>query len=26
MKVKSGIADWLDSHGCKSVNEIIGIV
>lgn len=24
MKVKNGINDWLDSHGCKSVTEIIG--
>ena len=24
VKVKSGINDWLDSHGCKSVTEIIG--
>ena len=24
MKVKDGINEWLDSHGCKSVTEIIG--
>ena len=24
VKVKNGINDWLDSHGCKSVTEIIG--
>jgi dihydroorotate dehydrogenase (NAD+) catalytic subunit len=24
MKVITGINDWLDSHGCKSVTEIIG--
>lgn len=26
VKVAQGINDWLDSHGCKSVNEIIGAV
>ena len=26
IKVRDGISDWLDSHGCKSVQEIIGIV
>ena len=25
-KVKTGINDWLDSHGCTSVQEIIGAV
>lgn len=25
-KVAQGISDWLDSHGCKSVDEIIGII
>lgn len=25
-KVKDGINDWLDSHGCKSVSEIIGVL
>lgn len=24
IKVRNGINDWLDSHGCKSVQEIIG--
>jgi dihydroorotate dehydrogenase (NAD+) catalytic subunit len=24
MKVITGLNDWLDSHGCKSVTEIIG--
>ncbi len=24
VKVKNGINEWLDLHGCKSVNEIIG--
>lgn len=24
IKVRDGIDDWLDSHGCKSVQEIIG--
>ena len=24
MKVRDGINDWLDKHGCKSVTEIIG--
>ena len=26
IKVRDGISDWLDSHGCKSVQEIIGVV
>ena len=26
VKVKNGINDWLDSHGCSSVHEIIGIL
>ena len=26
VKVKNGINDWLDSHGCKSVTEIIGVL
>lgn len=24
VKVAEGISDWLDQHGCKSVNEIVG--
>lgn len=24
IKVRDGINEWLDSHGCKSVKEIIG--
>lgn len=26
IKVRDGIGAWLDSHGCKSVSEIIGVV
>lgn len=26
IKVKKGIAEWLEKHGCKSVREIIGVV
>ena len=26
LKVKNGIAEWLKRHGCKSVQEIIGVV
>ena len=26
IKVRHGINDWLDRHGCKSVQEIIGVV
>lgn len=26
IKVRDGIDAWLDSHGCKSVSEIIGVV
>ena len=26
IKVRDGISDWLDRHGCKSVQEIIGVV
>ena len=26
IKVKEGIAAWLERHGCKSVREIIGVV
>ena len=26
IKVSNGIGEWLDSHGCKSVQEIIGVV
>lgn len=26
MKVRDGINDWLDSHGCHSVSEIIGVI
>ena len=26
VKVKDGIDKWLDSHGCKSVKEIIGVI
>ena len=25
-KVKDGINDWLDQHGCTSVHEIIGAI
>lgn len=24
IKVRDGINEWLDNHGCKSVKEIIG--
>ena len=24
IKVRDGINDWLDAHGCKSVKEIVG--
>ena len=26
IKVRDGINDWLDAHGCQSVQEIIGVV
>lgn len=26
IKVRDGINEWLDSHGCKSVHEIIGVL
>ena len=26
MKVKQGMVDWLERHGCKSVREIVGVV
>lgn len=26
VKVKKGIVDWLESHGCKSLQEIVGVV
>lgn len=26
IKVKEGINDWLDSHGCSSIHEIIGAI
>jgi len=26
IKVKDGIAKWLDAHGCKDIHEIIGII
>ena len=26
IKVRDGINDWLDAHGCKSVDEIIGVI
>ena len=26
LKVRDGINEWLDSHGCKSVRDIIGVV
>jgi dihydroorotate dehydrogenase (NAD+) catalytic subunit len=26
IKVRDGINDWLDSHGCSSVQEIIGVI
>ncbi|MDY6248835.1 MAG: dihydroorotate dehydrogenase, partial [Prevotella sp.] len=24
IKVRDGISDWLDKHGCRSVGEIVG--
>ena len=26
VKVRDGINDWLDSHGCQSVQDIIGVI
>jgi len=26
IKVRDGISDWLDAHGCQSVQEIIGVI
>lgn len=26
VKVKNGINDWLDAHGCKSLNDIVGVL
>ena len=26
IKIKQGMAEWLENHGCKSVTEIIGAV
>ena len=26
IKVRDGIDEWLDRHGCKSVQEIIGVL
>lgn len=26
VKVKNGINDWLDNHGCKSLSEIVGVL
>ena len=26
MKIRDGINDWLDHHGCSSVDEIIGAI
>ena len=26
IKVRDGINEWLDSHGCQSVSEIIGVI
>lgn len=26
IKVRDGINDWLDAHGCKDVSEIIGVI
>ena len=26
IKVRDGVNDWLDQHGCKSVSEIIGCI
>ena len=26
IKVRDGISDWLDRHGCTSVQDIIGVV
>ena len=26
IKVRDGINEWLDAHGCKDVSEIIGVI
>ena len=26
IKIRDGINQWLDNHGCKTVNEIIGVI
>jgi dihydroorotate dehydrogenase (NAD+) catalytic subunit len=26
IKVRDGISEWLDRHGCQSVEEIIGVI
>ena len=26
IKVRDGINQWLDDHGCKSLSEIVGVV
>ena len=26
VKIRNGINDWLDSHGIKDVNDIIGVI
>ena len=26
MKIRNGINEWLDNHGCKSVKDIIGAI
>ena len=26
IKVRDGIEEWLDAHGCQSVEEIIGVI
>jgi dihydroorotate dehydrogenase (NAD+) catalytic subunit len=26
IKIRDGISSWLDRHGCKSLNEIIGVI
>ena len=26
VKVRNGIIEWLDAHGCKSVKEIVGVI
>ncbi len=26
LKVRNGIDEWLDAHGCQSVSEIVGVI